>query len=54
MTGNQVVSSIFDIKTSIPMVRIVSFGNWNEYSKKLGFTYTIAYPQVAMEYYLES
>ena len=30
MTGNQVVSTKFDIRNSIHMVRIVSFGDWNE------------------------
>ena len=54
MTSNQVVSTIFDIKTSVCMVRIASFGNWNEDSERLGFICIIAYPQVAMKYYLKS
>ena len=36
MTGNQVVFTMFDIKTSIHMVRIASFGDWNEKPKRLG------------------
>ena len=36
MTGNQVVSTMFDIKTSIHMARIVSFGDWNEDPEWLG------------------
>ena len=54
MTGNQVVSSMFDVKTSIPMVRIVSIGDWNEDHEWLGFTIMIAYAQVAFGYHLES
>ena len=53
MNGNQVVSTMFDINISIHMVRIVSFGDWNEDPKRLGFICIISYPQVAMEYYLE-
>ena len=53
MTGIQVVSSMFDIKTSIHMVRIISVGDWNEDLEKLGFISIISYPQVAMEYYFE-
>ena len=54
MTGNQVVSTMFDVKTSIHMDRIVSFGDWNEYPEQLGFSCIIVYPQVVMEYYLNS
>ena len=36
MTGNQVVSTMFDIKTSIHMARIISFGDWNEDPEWLG------------------
>ena len=36
MTDNQVVSTMFNISKSIRMVRIVSFGNWNEEPKWLG------------------
>ena len=36
MTGNQVVSTMFHVKTSIHMARIVSFGDWNIDSKYLG------------------
>ena len=51
MTDNQVVSTIFDIRTSVYMVRIVSFGDWNEDPKQLGFICIIFYPQVALEDY---
>ena len=54
MTGNQVVSTMFDIKTSIHMVRLVSVGYWNEDPERLGFISIIAYPHVVMEDYLES
>ena len=54
MTDNQVVSSMFDVKTFIHMVRIVSVGYWNEDSDQLGFINIISYPQVMMEDYLES
>ena len=54
MTGNQVASTMFEIKKSIHMARIISVGDWNEDPEKLGFISIIAYPQVAMEYYLES
>ena len=36
MIGNQVVSSMFDIKKIIRMVRIVSVRDWNEYLEHLG------------------
>ena len=36
MTGNQVVSTMFDIKKYIHMARIISFGDWNEYPEWLG------------------
>ena len=35
MTGNQVVSTMLDIKTSIHMARIASFRDWNEYPEWL-------------------
>ena len=54
MTGNQVVSAMFDVKTSIHMVRIISLRDWNEDPEQLGLINIIAYPQVAMEDYLES
>ena len=54
MTGNHVVSTTFNVKTSIHMARIVSVGDWNEYPEWLGFISIIAYPQVAMEDYLKS
>ena len=54
MTSNQVVSSMFDVKTFIRMARIVSVRDWNEDLEWLGFINIISYPQVAMEYYLES
>ena len=44
MTGDQVVSTMFDDKTSIHMARIVSFGDWNEDPEQLGFINIIAYP----------
>ena len=54
MTGNQVVSTMFDVKTSIHMDRIVSVGDWNENPERLGFIYIISYPQVVREDYLKS
>ena len=54
MTGNQVVSTMFDIKTFIHMVRIVSVGDWNEDPEYLGFICIISYPQVVLEDYLKS
>ena len=53
MTSNQVVSAMFDVKTSIHMVRIVSVGDWNEGPEWLGFI-IIAYDQVVFGDYLES
>ena len=54
MAGNQVVSSMFDVKTYIHMVRIVSIGDWDEDTKWLGFVILVAYPQVVFGYQLES
>ena len=54
MTDNQVVSTMFEVKTSIFMVKIVSFGDWNEEPEWLGFIFIISYPQFAMEDYLNS
>ena len=54
MTSNQVVSSMFDVKTSIHMVRIVSVGDWNEDHEWLGFTIMISYAQVVFGDHLES
>ena len=54
MTGNQVVSAMFDVKTSIHMVRIISVGDWNEYLEWLGFVIIVSYTQVAFEDQLES
>ena len=54
MTSNQVVSTMFDVKTSIHMVRIISFGDWDEDPKKLGLISIVSYPWVSMEYYLKS
>ena len=54
MTGNQVVSTMFDVKTYIHMARIVLVGDCNENLEQLGLIYIIAYPQVVMEYYLDS
>ena len=54
MTGNQVVSATFYVKTSIHMVRIVSFGDQNEGHEWLGFSIFIAYVQVAFGDHLES
>ena len=54
MTGNQVVFAMFNIKTSIHMVRIVSVGDWNEGPKWLGFSIIIAYALVAFGDHLES
>ena len=49
MTGNQVVSAMFNVKTSIHMVRIVSVWDWNEDPKRLGFVTLVVYPQVVFE-----
>ena len=54
MTRNQVVSAMFDVKTSIHMVRIVSFRDWNEDPEWLGYTIIIAYAQVLFGDHLES
>ena len=54
MIGNQVVSTMFDINTSIRMVRIISFGDWNEDPEWLGFICIITYPYAAVEDYLKS
>ena len=54
MTGNQVVSAMFNVKTSIHMVRIISVGDWNEDPKWLDFTIMIAFAQVAFGDHLES
>ena len=54
MTGNQVVSAMFDVKTSIHMVRIISIRDWNEDPKWLGFIIMFTYAQVAFGDYLES
>ena len=54
MPGNQVVSTMFDVKTYIHMVRIVSFGDWNEDLEWLGFPIIIAYAEVAFGDHLES
>ena len=54
MTGNQVVSTMFDVNTSIHMARIISLGDCNEYLEWLGSHLLNSYPQVAMEYYLNS
>ena len=54
MTGNQVFFAMFDVKTSIHMVRIVSVGDWNEELEWLGFPIIIAYAQVVFGDHLES
>ena len=54
MTGNQVVSTMFDVNKSIHMVRIVSTGDWNEDPEWLGFIIIIAYAQVEFGDHLES
>ena len=54
MTGNQVVSSMFDVNTSIHMVRIISVGDWNEYPEWLGLVIMISYAHVAFGDHLES
>ena len=43
MNGNQVVSAMFDVKTSIHMVRIVLVGDWNEDHEWLGLVIMVAY-----------
>ena len=52
MTGNQVSFSMFDVKTSSHMVRIILVGDWNEDPEWLGFI--IAYAQVAFGDHSES
>ena len=47
MNGNQVVSTMFDDKTFIHMVKIVSVGDWNEDPDLLGLTIISTYTQVA-------
>ena len=47
MTGNQVVSAMFDIKTFIHMVRIVLDGDWDEYPRLIGLTIIFSYTHVA-------
>ena len=54
MTGNQVVSAMFDVKTSIHMVRIISVGDWNEDPEWLGLAIMVSYTQVVFEDQLES
>ena len=54
MTGNQMVSAMFDVKTFLHEARIVSVKDWNEDPKQLGIINKIAYPKIVMEYYLES
>ena len=54
MSGNQVVSSMFDANTSIHMVRIISIGDWDEDPKWLGFVILVSYPQVVFGDQLES
>ena len=49
MTSNEVVCTMFDIKTSIHMDRIVSFGDWNEDHEWLGFIFLIFYYDFLME-----
>ena len=44
MASNQVATTMFNDKTPIHMVRIVSDGNWNDYLEWLGFINIIAYP----------
>ena len=54
MTGNQVVSAMFDVNTSIHMVRIISIRDWNEDPKWLGSITMVAYAVVAFGDHSES
>ena len=54
MTGNQVVSAMFDIKASIHMVKIVLAGNWNKEPEWLGFETIVSYAQVVFGDHSES
>ena len=47
MIGNQVVSTMFDVKTFIHMVRIISVKDWNEDPGLIGLTIISSYSQVA-------
>ena len=47
MTGNQMVSTMFDVKTFIHMVRIVSVIDWNEYPRFIGLIIISTHNQVA-------
>ena len=53
MIGNQVVSTMFDVKTSTHMVRIVSIRDWDEDPGWLGFVILVSYRQVAFGDQLE-
>jgi hypothetical protein len=48
MTGNQVVSTMFDIKSSIHMARLVVYWDWDE-DPGLGTHYVMCFSQAAME-----
>ena len=54
MTSNQVVFAMFNVKKYIRMVRIVSFGDWNEDPEWLFYITIFSYPQVAVEDHLKS
>jgi hypothetical protein len=49
MTGNQVVSTIFDIESYIRMARIVSFQDRDE-DLGLGIHFIMCFSQAAMEF----
>ena len=54
MIGNQVVSTMFDTKKFIHMVRIVSVWDWKEDPEWLGFVTIVAYAQVVFGDHSES
>ena len=53
MIGNQVVSSMFDVKKYIHMVRIILVWDWDEDPGWLGFVILVSYRQVALGDQLE-
>ena len=54
MNGNQVVSAMFYVKSSIHIVRIILVGYWNEDPEWLGFVIINSYTQVVFEDQSES
>jgi hypothetical protein len=48
MTSNQVVYTMFDIKTYIPMARFAPYRDWDE-DPRLSIHYVICFRQAAKE-----